>query len=80
MQFVFIALLNMGHGIETRFVNGMDAYIQTWLQFIFPFYIWMVVGVIIYLSRHSTTIVKLMGPSAVSVLATLVLLSYAKLQ
>ena len=77
---VFIAWLNMDLGIETCFVNGMDAYIQTWLQFAFPFYIWMIVGVIIYLSRHSTTIVKLVGSSAVSVLATLFLLSYAKLQ
>ena len=66
--------------IETRFVNGMDAYIQTWLQFAFPFYIWMIVGVIIYLSRRSTTIVKLVGSSVVSVLATLFLLSNAKLQ
>ena len=64
-----------------RFVNGMDAYIQTWLQFAFPFYMWMIVGVMIYLSRRSTTIVKLaVGSSAVSVLATLVLPFYAKLQ
>ena len=40
----------------------------------------MIVGVIIYLSRRSTTIVKLVGSSAVSVLATLFLLSYTKLQ
>ena len=58
----------------------MDAYIQTWLQFAFPFYIWMIVGVIIYLSRRSIIVVKLVGSSAVSVLATLFLLSYAKLQ
>ena len=43
-------------------------------------HIWMIVGVIIYLSRHSTTIVKLVGSSAVSVLATLFLPSYTKLQ
>ena len=77
---VFIAWLNLDLGIETCFVHGMDAYIQTWLQFAFPFYIWTIVGVIIYLSRHSITIVKLVGSSAVSVLATLFLLSYAKLQ
>ena len=77
---VFIAWLNLDLGIETCFFHGMDAYIQAWLQFAFPFYIWMIVGVIIYLSRCSTTIVKLVGSSAVSVLATLFLLSYAKLQ
>ena len=58
----------------------MDACIQTWLQFAFPFYIGTMVGVIVYLSRHFITIVKLVGSSAVSVLATLFLPSYAKLQ
>ena len=53
---------------------------QTWLQFAFPFYIWLIVGVIIYLSRRSTTIVKLVDSSAVSVFAILFLLSYTKLQ
>ena len=80
MLAVFIAWLNLDLGIETCFFNGMDAYIQTWLQFAFPFYIWMIVGVIIYLSRRSTTIVKLVDFSAVFVLATLFLLSYTKLQ
>ena len=73
---VFIAWLNMDLGIEMRFVNGMNAYIETWLQFAFPFYMWM----IIYLSRHSTTMVKLVGSSAVLALAILFLLSNAKLQ
>ena len=77
---VFIAWLNLDYGIETCFFHGMDAYTRTWLQFAFPFYIWTIVGIIIYLSRRSTTIVKLVGSSAVSVLATLFLLSYAKLQ
>ena len=77
---VFITWLNLDLGIETCFFHGMDVYIQTWLQFAFPFYIWMIVGTIVYLSRHSITIVKLVGSSAVSILATLFLLSYAKLQ
>ena len=77
---VFIAWLSLDLGTETCFFHGMDAYIRTWLQFAFPFYIWMIVGVIIYLSRRSITVVKLVGSSAVSVLATLFLLSYAKLQ
>ena len=80
MLAVFIAWLNLDLGIETCFISGMEAYIQTWLQFAFPFYIWMIVGVIIYLSRRSITVVKLVGSSAVLVLATLFLLSYAKMQ
>ena len=64
----------------TAVMLAAERYIQARLQFVFPFYIWMIVGVIIYLSRHSTTTVKLVGSSAVSVLATLFLLSHAKLQ
>ena len=77
---VFIAWMNLDLGIETCFFQGMDVYMQTWLQFAFPFYIWMIVGVIIFLSRRSITVVKLVGSSAVSILATLFLFSYAKLQ
>ena len=44
---VFIAWLNLDLGIETCFFDGLDAYIQTWLQFAFPFYIWILIGLII---------------------------------
>lgn len=33
----FITWLNLDLGIETCFYNGLDAYVKTWLQFIFPF-------------------------------------------
>ena len=36
---VFIAWLNLDFGIETCFYNGMDIYTYSWLQFVFPFYI-----------------------------------------
>lgn len=77
---VFIAWLNLDLGIKTCFYNGMDKYAKTWLQFVFPVYIWAIVGIIILLSHYSTAIAKLCGNHAVSVLATLFLLSFAKLQ
>ena len=40
---IFIAWLNFDFGIETCFYNGMDAYSKTWLQFVFPVYIWVLV-------------------------------------
>ena len=76
---VFIAWLNLDLGIETCFVSGLDVYAKTWLQFLFPIYIWVLVGAIILSSRYSTTIAQLTGSNAVPVLATLFLLSYAKL-
>ena len=76
---MFIAWLNLDIGIESCFYKGMTAYGHTWLQFVFPVYIWVLVFVMIYTSRYSVTISKIIGRNAVSVLATLFLLSYAKL-
>ena len=76
---VFIAWLNLDFGIETCFYNGMDAYSKTWLQFVFPVYIWALVGLIILVSHFSQRFANLLGNNPVSVLATLILLSYAKI-
>ena len=76
---IFIAWLNLDLGIETCFYNGLDAYVKTWLQFLFPIYIWTIVVIIIVSSHYSTTAAKLSGRNAVQVLATLFLLAYAKL-
>ena len=76
---VFIAWLNLDLGIETCFFNGLTAYGKTWLQFVFPFYIWSIAGLIIILAKYSDRVAKVMGSNSVPVLATLFLLSYAKL-
>ena len=76
---VFIAWLNLDLGIETCFYNGMDAYVATWLQFTFPLYVWILVGVIILGSYYSGRVAKVFGSNPIAVLATLFLLSYAKL-
>ena len=75
----FIAWINLDFGIETCFVKGLTAYCKTWLQFIFPLYLWAIVGLMIFSARHSRTLTKLYGTRAVPVLATLFLLSYMKL-
>ena len=76
---IFIAWLNLDFGIETCFYNGMDAYNKTWLQFVFPVYIWVLVGLIILVSHFSRRFAKLLGNNPVSVLATLILFSYTKI-
>ena len=75
---VFIAWLNLDFGIESCFFFGLDAYWKTWLQFLFPFYIWAIAGVIIVACRHSSRLTILIGCRAVPLLATLFLLSYMK--
>ena len=75
---IFIAWLNLDLGIQTCFYNGMDTYAKTWLELIFPVYIWVIVAFLVYISHHSVKVTKLLGSSPVPVLATLFLLSYAK--
>ena len=75
---IFIAWLNLDLGIQTCFYNGMDAYAKTWLELVFPVYIWVIVGFLVYISSRSVAMTKLLGSSPVPVLATLFLLSYAK--
>ena len=76
---VFIAWLNLDCGIEVCFYDGMDAYSRTWLQFVFPLYIWVMVGFLILVSHYSFRVSKWLGNNPVAVLATLFLLSYTKL-
>ena len=75
---VFIAWLNLDLGIQTCFCDRMNAYAFIWLQFVFPFYVWFLIGFIIFLSRYSLRISRWLGDNPVSVLATLFLLSYSK--
>ena len=61
------------------FFDGLTTYAKTWLQFVLPLYILALVGVMIIASNYSTRVTRLLGTNAVSVLATLVLLSYTKI-
>ena len=75
----FIAWLNLDFGIETCFFNGLNSYSKTWLQFVFPFYIWTLAGLIVLACHYSTRATKLFGNNTLPVLTTMFLLSYTKL-
>ena len=76
---VFIAWLNLDLGIESCFYDGMNAYAFTWLQFLFPFYIWFLISLLIVVSHFSRKISESLGNNPVATLATLFLLSYSKI-
>ena len=77
---VFVAWLNLNIGIDVCFFDGLDAYTKTWLQLAFPVYIISLVIVIIVVSECSSRFAGLIGKrDPVAMLATLILLSYAKL-
>ena len=76
---VFLDWFNLDFGIETCLFVGLDAFWKTWLQFLFPFYIWTIAGVIIVACHYSSRLTNLIGSRAVPLLVTLFLLSYMKL-
>ena len=77
---VFIAWINLDLGIETCFYDGLNAYVYTWLQFLFPFYLWVLLGLIILICRFSLKATKIVGAgNPVPVFATLLLMSYSKI-
>ena len=78
---VFIAWLNLDFGIDTCFFAGMDAYSKTWLQFVFPLYLWVIIVIIVLVCNKFPAVgANRYGQNALKVLATLLLLSYTKLQ
>ena len=77
---VFVAWLNLDIGIDVCFFDGLDAYSKTWLQLAFPVYIISLVIIVIIVSEYSLRFAGLIGKKdPVATLATLILLSYAKL-
>ena len=75
----FISWCNLDLGFEYCFIDGLDGYVKTWLQFVFPLYVWFLVVVTIIACRYSGRLSRLCGRNAVPVLATLILMSYTKL-
>ena len=77
---VFVAWLNLDIGIDVCFFDGLDAYTKTWLQLAFPVYIISLVIIMIIVSECSPRFTGLIGKKdPIATLATLILLSYAKL-
>ena len=77
---VFMSWLNLDLGIDACYFPGMDTYIKTWLQLAFPAYIILLVVSVITMSSYSTKFSNLIGKKdPAATLATLILLSYAKL-
>lgn len=83
----FIAWLNLDFGIETCFIQGLDTFWKSMLQYVFPAYIWIIASVIICLYRQFNVqnfqknypILANMSGNPVDVLVTFILLSYTKL-
>ena len=77
---VFVSWLNLELGIDVCYFPGMDTFEKTWLQLALPAYIIFLVALVIIISSYSSIFANLIGKkNPVATLATLILLSYAKL-
>ena len=79
LVYVLISLLNINLGIEACFYKGMDGYDKSWLQLVFPMYLFVLVIVIVIASRYSTRIQRLTACRVLPVLATLLILCYTNI-
>jgi hypothetical protein len=59
--YTFLAWLNLDLGISTCLYDGMDAYVETWLQFVFPAYLWMIILTIILFYRKFPSLANRLG-------------------
>ena len=75
----FISWLNLDLAIEVCLFDGLDGYWNTWLQFAFPAYLFLLMGGIIVGCRYSVWLCRLCGSHAVPALATLVFIPYTKI-
>ncbi len=77
---VFVSWVNLDLGIETCFYNGVNSQAKVLLQLVFPVYLFLLMFLIIILSKYFDSFSKLLSNrNPVAALGTLVLLSYSKL-
>ena len=77
---VFISWVTLDLGIETCFYSQMSSQAKALLQLVFPAYLFLLVFLIIILTRYLNLFSKLLSTrNPVATLATLIVLSYSKL-
>ncbi|XP_064389550.1 uncharacterized protein LOC135337549 [Halichondria panicea] len=77
---IFISWVNLDLDIGTCFYNGMTSKAKLLFQLVFPAYLFILMFLIIILSKHFKSFAKLLSnKNPVAALGTLVLLSYSKL-
>ena len=74
-----ISLLNLEVGFPLCFYKGMTPVAKVAFQFIYPLYIWIIVAILVVLSKYSTWVTNLILNSSAQVLATLFYLSLCRI-
>lgn len=75
---VFISWLNLDFGIETCFYNGYDNYAKAWFQYLFPLYLFLLMGAAVFLVQRSKILSHILPRNTTSVFSTLMLITFTK--
>ena len=76
---IFVAWLNLDTGFDICITEHNDAYTKAWLELLFPVYLFVIIIIIITISKYSKRFSYLIGKKdPVATLATMILLSYTK--
>ena len=79
IAYTIVSLCNLDLGIETCFYSEMTEYSKVWLRLVFPIYLLLIIGMLVYASRYSKRIEVLTRKRVIPVIATTLLLSYNKI-
>ena len=74
-----IFLLNLDQSFPSCFFNGMTMSIKIGLQYAYSFYLWLIVAVVLLVTRCSSQATKFLVKSSVQVLMTLIHLSFSRM-
>ena len=72
-----VFLLNLDQAFPSCFFNGMTMSIKMGLHYAYSFYLWLIVAVVLLVTRCSSRATKVLVESSVQVLMTLILLKNA---
>ena len=75
----FLTILNLQNGVSVCFFKGMNQFWKAGFSLVFPYYLLLLVGIIILISRCSSWVSKHTSHSSVQVLVTVVHLSFSNL-
>ena len=77
---ILISWVNLDFGFNMCFYDGLTPYAKTWLQYIFPLYLYIIDIVIQIISYKSSRFARIMGArNRLKIMSTIFLLGYMKM-
>ena len=74
-----VILLNLDQAFPSCFFNGMTMSVKMGLQYAYAFYLWLLVFVVLLITRYSSQATRFLLKSSVQVLMTLIHLSFSRM-